>query len=463
MAKLLKWFFVVVGATTTVVLAYQGITSLLGIFPRAETILKLFGVIAIIAIIVFFIFSILRPSFGKLWQLEAMRAFFLGPTLNHAIEQTLNQFPKPSKKTLADLSAAVFKRLTLPFTVGLLVAMLPIILIINQNRILNAQNEKINIQNNLLEAERRSSLVFLMSNILDKVVEEIREQKQQTKEQFGAVPDSISYQLSEPLIGRIVALSRAFRPYQPLQADLISDKLVSPERGQLFIALMYSNLDSNTQRSIASSGDFSNATIGNIDLRNAHLNRARFSGADFSDMNFKSLSLSNAALSWEALFFGTPSAKELKDIPSVAFGKRNGADLSDADLSYADLRLVDLRGADLNRADLREAEIFSADLRGADLKNANLRNADLRFSLFSDEIRYADLRGADLREVEIFNAKLSGAKLSGANLSGGYVSNSNWITELERLNVEGWKEIEKRYMLKFDGNFYQITRKTESK
>ena len=43
----------------------------------------------------------------------------------------------------------------------------------SQNQKIEVQNDRINVQNNLMEAERRSNLMFLMSNILDKVDEEI--------------------------------------------------------------------------------------------------------------------------------------------------------------------------------------------------------------------------------------------------------------------------------------------------
>ena len=108
-----------------------------------------------------------------------------------------------------------------------------------------------------------------MSNILDKVDEEIREQKLKSK-----------YRLSKPLINRIVALSKAFRPYRMMEGDTLSKKLVSPERGQLFIALMENNLDSLTQQTIASNGDFSYAVIGEINLKRAILSDAKLEGGD---------------------------------------------------------------------------------------------------------------------------------------------------------------------------------------
>ena len=196
-------------------------------------------------------------------------------------------------------------------------------LLLAQNTLVDTQNYRLNLQNNLIEAERRSSLVFLMSNVLDKVDEEIREQKKDIQDSLGSVPDSIGFSLSKPLVNRIVALSRAFRPYRVLEGDTLSEQLVSPERGQLFIALMENNLDSLTQNTIAESGDFSNAIVGRVDLREANLREANLIGT-------------------VRLYF---------------------TDLSRADLSGADLSGADLSGADLRRANLESVKVSTGRIK----------------------------------------------------------------------------------------------------
>ncbi|MEM9920824.1 MAG: pentapeptide repeat-containing protein [Bacteroidota bacterium] len=253
-------------------------------------------------------------------------------------------------------------------------------LLTGQNLRIDTQNIRINIQNNLLEADRRSSLVFLMSNILDKVDDEIKEQKTAIKGNLGSVPDSIKYSLSKPLINRIVALSKAFNPYKILEADTLSNKLVSPERGQLFIALMENNLDSITQNTIVQRGNFSNAIIDQVNLRGAYLRRADLRGAYLRGAYLRGADLRRAYLFGADLF---------------------GADLRGADLRGADLRRAYLNVADLNEADLRRAYLHGADLNGADLHGAYLNGAYLRG---------ADLRGADLRRAYLNVADLSEAK-----------------------------------------------------
>ena len=166
----------------------------------------------------------------------------------------------------------------------------------SQINLMGVQNDRLNLQNNLIEADRRSSLVFLMGNILDKVDEEIKEQRDSLKLLPGFDPDSVKYRLSKPLISRIVALSRSFKPYRVMEGDTLSADLVSPERGQLFIALMENQLDSVSQNTIVESGDFSYAVIGEVDLRSANLSFANLRSADLSSAYLRYAKLIEANL-----------------------------------------------------------------------------------------------------------------------------------------------------------------------
>ena len=152
-------------------------------------------------------------------------------------------------------------------------------LVQSQNMLMDSQNERLKLQNNLIEADRRSSLVFLMSNILDKVDSEISIQKNDDPNDYG-------YFLSDPLMGRIIALSRAFKPYRILGEDTLSSELYSPERGQLFIALMECNLDTSIQQILVTKGDFSFAPVGKIEMDKANFSNANFQKSIFSGSKF---------------------------------------------------------------------------------------------------------------------------------------------------------------------------------
>ncbi len=272
-------------------------------WPIVSVILMIVGGIAILGL-VWFLFS--KRVYGKNWYLKSGLDMFLGPNLVDSADQFFVELEKGklNPTTKGQLAANVIKRLTRIAVIGFILAIVPIWLLMNQNKLLERQNEKfdlqnqkIDLQNNLLEADRRSSLVFLMSNVLDKVDDEIKEQRGSLKKEPGYHPDSVKYKLSQPLISRIIGLSRAFKPYRIMEGNSLSSELVSPERGQFFIALMENNLDSITQNTIVKDGDFSYSVIGEINLSGAKLSEANLVGANLSRAFLYEASLSEAYLS----------------------------------------------------------------------------------------------------------------------------------------------------------------------
>lgn len=234
-----------------------------------------------------------------------------------------------------------------------------------QNLRLDTQNYRLNLQNNLIEAERRGSLVILMSDVMNQMNAEINRQKE--KKTFN---DSLGYSLSDPLIGRIGALSEGFLPYRFLEGDTLTKKEFSPERGQLLQALINSKLDSVTLNKIYRISNFNNAYLVRVNLSGANLSKAK---------------LSNAGLSW--------------------------ANLSNADLSWANLGNADLSWAYLHSANLLNAYLTDADLSNVDLSWANLSGANLAAVNFSK----ADLYQANLSMAHVHQANLSTVRVYKTN------------------------------------------------
>ena len=216
------------------------------------------------------------------------------------------------------------------------------IMFAKQNLMLDTQNYRLNLQNNLIEAERRGALIILMSNILDQMNDEITEQKRDT-----SFVDSLGYFLSDPLIGRIAALSQGFLPYRYLENDTLTAKPSSPERGQLLLSLVKSELDSITYDKIYDATNFNYAYLDGADLFGAYL-----IGADLSEAN-----LSGANLS--------------------------GANLSGADLFRAYLFRATLRGANLSGTYLSEANLSGADL--SEVRNLTIDQLKTAKTLFQCE------------------------------------------------------------------------------
>lgn len=180
-------------------------------------------------------------------------------------------------------------------------------------------------QNAILESSRRSAyrsqLDAILASVDDFVKESAAQNKAELKLRRGRPP------LPTPLQTRIMAYSRVVRPYRVLDSgefEPTSDdrglRLLSPERGELFIYLLLSGIDLH--------GDWKvyKPTFAYADLQGQLIGPEDLSGMDFS-----------------------------------------GSDLSYGDLVKANLFACNLRGATLRHANLEGADLRGAMLDGTDL------------------------------------------------------------------------------------------------
>lgn len=269
-------------------------------------------------------------------------------------------------------------------------------LIFQQNRYvkrqLENQDRKLHEQSALIESARKGNMVYLMGNILEKVEEELQDN--------GNLHDAV--------IARIAALSFSLKPYRYLQGDSLSARELSPERGQLLMALLLMKMDSVSFARIKQSVSFAAADLSGAALQHADLSGAQLSSADLKD-----------------------------------------ADLSEADLQHADLQDGNLWGANLNKADLRKANLKRSDLRWAALNGANLQFAVLNGAQLSSaqllqadaqdaSVQYADLTNTTLAEATLTRTNFLGAELSKANLNNTDLTRSDLrMTNLEEATLTG--------------------------
>ena len=270
-------------------------------------------------------------------------------------------------------------------------------LLIRQNELLTNQNIRLDQQTYLQEAERRSALILLMGNLLDALDKELKDDIGQP-----GVRD-----LSPQLIGRVIALSGGLKPYRYLDHDSLIAKEISPERGQLLLSILSSEIDNGSLRRIFQSADFS-----------------------FSE-------LEGASLAGEFL---------------------EGINLREANLSKANLNGARMAGADLDKADLS-----GAILAGADLRKANLSDTDLRETYITDvDFRGASLYGTDLRGVDLTDSDLRRSFLREALLDSASVPDFHWLEPAEgsRDTIVGLKYLNEYYYLDSvetaPGNFQYI-------
>lgn len=329
------------GLLTWLIISTYGFFYLINHKPIIVNILAVFGTIAMIVLFV-------RLIYGNNWFSNIGKEVVLGNDLIKATERFLGQLPMPKKEVTANFIGHLVYRFTRLGFIGFALALIPIWLLYQQNTLLLQQNDRIDSQNILMEnqnsllseqnkrleqqtylqeAERRGALVFLFSNVMDAIDDEL-------KEDFGkkGVRD-----LSSQLIGRIIALSRRLKPYKYLEDDNLQDFPLSSERGQLLISLIESRLDSISYLSIFQKSDFRFSDLREVNLSEGKLMRINLRGANLKD-----------------------------------------AILTNTDLREANLRDANLIKSNLQGANLMQTNLVKADLRGANLINANLTKANLR-------------------------------------------------------------------------------------
>jgi len=281
------------------------------------------------------------------------------------------------------------------------------VLLVKQNDLLETQNRKIDNQNALIESQRRSSLILLMGNILTDLSNEIDEQEKNSFDDQRNVNilDSVGYRLSAPLIGRIASISQGFIPYPILIDEELTEKKYSPERAQLLLALVGSNLSENTLMKIYLTTSFEHSYLDGAKLNNSFL---------------RGIDLSNSLLDNAVL---------------------NGADLSRAKLVSVSMRRskmtgTRLSGAKIIDADLSESNIFVADF-SMDTLPELIRSSNYKSRTEMTLNRYFGDR-FDVKKILEFRSKTQKTIISSVNFSNASISSSSINgCEVDQTNFSG--------------------------
>ncbi|MBL7806111.1 MAG: pentapeptide repeat-containing protein [Saprospiraceae bacterium] len=306
---------------------------------------------------------------------------FAGKSLYHSVSRLVDDLAerRVDRETIRDVAYATLQRLTRVGTITLLLALAPLTLALLQTYYLKKQNEKFDVQNKrieqqtyLQEAERRSSLVFLFDNVLDRMDDELRR-------------NPAGRELSPQLIGRIVALSKALKPYRFLEGDTITSRQSSPERGQLLLSLVASKLGRNTYDQIYLLADFSYATLDNVNLDKAYLANINLSYAQLKSVSLSGADLRNANFEgseWDDAHVVFTPAKPFA--ANFDFANFYRATLRRCDLSGGAFAYTNFTGARLDRVVFREAFFHQAKFPLAAADSLNFDRAVLlntRFDL----------------------------------------------------------------------------------
>jgi uncharacterized protein YjbI with pentapeptide repeats len=215
-------------------------------------------------------------------------------------------------------------------------------LLIGQNGLLNNQNEKIDIQIQLEEASRRSSLNFLMANVLDKIDEELKD------------PKNSNRNLSPQLISRISSLCQSFQPYRFMDEDTICKQPLSPERGSFLLAIAGSKLDTIDLKLIYQTTLFEDAFLKGAVFDSCYLEEVMLLGANLNGVYLANANLKNSDLSYSTIIDGYFHRANLLN-----------AGLSDCNLTKADFSFANLSGADFTDSNLKESNLRWANIKEA--------------------------------------------------------------------------------------------------
>jgi len=254
----------------------------------------------------------------------------------------------------------------------------------NQNKLIETQNIRFEQQTHLVEADRRSAQVFIMGDVLSDVNKELNDEK------------NVQRVLSSPLVGRIVSLTNAMKPYRYLDGDSLVKKPLSIERGQLLISLIESSIDTfQMQLEILRKSDFSYSELKN---------------SDFCETNLYGINLKNA------------------------------------DMSNVNACLADFTNAKLKSILFTNGDMTHSNFSGADLTGANLKNSSLRFVTFNTAILDSvNFGGSDLRYAK-FSRYTDLSKIK--SLDSVIVHRKDWLIYLkDSLKLKGGKELIKKYKM----------------
>ncbi len=335
---------------------------------------------------------------------KKISASFLGTNLKNAITDFFTELEEKrsvSKNTVSDLLTALFMRITRIGVFLILTSLLPTLFLLiqvyylrNQNELITGQNERLGQQTNLQEADRRSSMLF----VLDQMIKDV------TTDGFRN-----NGKISKANSTRIIAMSKILKPYRYLDKDTLISKPVSPERGYLLMSMLESNIDlgkmidQNTKQTLASLLNFeyaelTNASITGIDLKNLNLNHAKMDASNFMKSYIHKSQFNNAYLK-KSNFSRT-------DIVESSFFNAN---LNQANFKGASLKIINFENANLSNVDFSGADLIQVNFKNAIILEAKFDNAHVapdwmdiqEKNLDSDNFDYLE----DHYKIKIHNKK----------------------------------------------------------
>jgi len=218
----------------------------------------------------------------RFWAGKKIGEIFLGWRLSDSIKTLVRELGEGNvrNETIGNVLTHILWRFTRMGVIAILLAIIPSLILIvqtkllsNQNELLDIQNERVKQQNLLIEAQRRSSYVFLMGNIMDAVNNELRE------------TSNINRRLSPQLRGQIISLSNSLTPYQFMVGQNLNSRSESPERGMLLVFLLESEISHIDLNAIFLRGDFRFAQAESLNILDDTIDYLDLTNSSFDHIN----------------------------------------------------------------------------------------------------------------------------------------------------------------------------------
>lgn len=298
-----------------------------------------------------------------------------------------------------------------------LIALLSLFLTWQQARLLALQNDKIEVQNMLAEAQRRASLVFEISAIFERID---AEKESATKPEKITCVDSAQrgcfrqskvagreiFVPSAATLGRTAALTQALRPYRYLTVEGAAASACPQATTSESLSKSYQDL----LGTIANRGP-RGARTGLSAEQAATLTAAHYSQVPDAAWDVLGTARHTARQIIEAVT-DTASATPANALNCAPASPERGQLLVSLHAASIDISAIQAAGGDFTFADFPGAFLDGVELTGVDLSGARLPGA----SLARSHLVGVTFRGADLSNAKFGNAVVEKSHFEGARI-----------------------------------------------
>lgn len=347
-----------------------------------------------------------------------------------------------------------------------LVAVFSLLIALQQARLLSAQNEKIEVQNILAEAQRRSSLIYETTALMALIEEEKRnasskgkgEQLCRDSSSFGcwlsSETETPAFVPSRATLGRLAALTRALRPYRYLSVEDSSQyRFIGRETLTEVCTESFQSEPLRASRNLIERAAYGSAhedaELLKIETLRKYIVAAYDRASPWDDGN-SSRAQWRGTLDKAFQIFGISTV----DIPGIRVNcapasPERGQLLISLHAAGVDISRVATAGGDFRYADIPGAQLKDIRLNNVDLSYARLPNSSFeRGYLERVKFDHAHLANVSFRDATLISVSFDEAVIQSANdgaassnLFGPVSASGNILAGLKFVDIDGAEDL----------------------